>query len=77
MTPNRWLIASVVFIVLEVLPPATRFFFLCLSIGALAAAITAVYSSIVWLPWVVFVMGSVALMPIFMPMAKFLFAPKE
>ena len=82
MTPRHWLIAAVVCIILEIIPPATHFFFLCLSLGALAAAIISVYSPIVWLPWVVFVVGSIALMPMMIPLAKFLFAkapsePKE
>jgi membrane protein implicated in regulation of membrane protease activity len=77
MTYQVWLMASVVFIILEILPPPTHFFFLCLAIGSLGASITALFSSIPWLPWIVFAVVTVALTPFLIPLAKFLFTPKQ
>jgi len=71
---SKWLIAAVVFVVIEIIPPATHFAALALSVGALAAAIAATFSTISWLPWAVFAVVSVVLMPIFIPLAKFLFS---
>jgi membrane protein implicated in regulation of membrane protease activity len=73
---KAWLIAAVVFLILEILPPPTHFSLLCLSLGALAASIAAFYSTLPWLPWVVFALVSVALFPFLIPLAKFLFTPK-
>jgi membrane protein implicated in regulation of membrane protease activity len=77
MTPHHWLILSIAFVVVEILPPPTHFFFLCLAFGALAAAVTAAYSSVAWLPWAVFAVASLALLPVLIPLAKFLFTPNE
>lgn len=77
MTAHYWLITAVVFVILEILPPPTHFFFLCLALGALGAAIAAAFTQTVWVPWVVFAAGSVALVPVLVPLAKFLFTPKE
>jgi hypothetical protein len=74
MTVHRWLMASIFFIALEMAPPATHFFFLCLAFGALGGAIATVYVSARWLPWAVFVATSVALFPLLIPLAKFIFA---
>ena len=71
-----WLIACVVFVILEILPPPTHFFFVCMAFGALGASVTALFSSLVWLPWVVFAVVSVALTPLMIPLARFLFTPK-
>lgn len=71
-----WLITCVVFIILEILPPPTHFFFVCMAFGALGGAIAAVFSTMAWLPWVVFAVVSVALTPLMIPLAKFLFTPK-
>src|SRR5688572_18142725 len=76
-TPQQWLIVAVVFVILEILPPATHFFFLCLAFGALAASIAAVFTPTVWISWTVFLVASVALLPLLIPLAKFLFTPKE
>ena len=71
-----WLIGCVLFVILEILPPPTHFFFVCMAFGALGGAIAAVFSTIAWLPWVVFAVVSVALTPLMIPLAKFLFTPK-
>jgi membrane protein implicated in regulation of membrane protease activity len=73
---TRWLIAAVVFVAIEILPPATHFAFLALSVGALAASIVAAFFTPVWLPWAVFVVVSAALLPVMIPLARFLFMPK-
>lgn len=73
---KAWLITAVACLVIEILPPPTHFFFLCLALGAIGAAVTVLFSSIPWLPWVVFVVASVALVPLLVPLAKFLFSPK-
>ena len=71
-----WLIAAVVCVVIEILPPPTHFFFLGLALGALAAAIAAFFSTLAWLPWTVFLVTSLGLTPLLIPMAKFLFTPR-
>ncbi len=76
MEYKYWLIACVGFVILEILPPPTHFFFVCMAFGALGGAIAAVFSTTVWLPWVVFAVVSVALTPLMIPLAKFLFTPK-
>jgi membrane protein implicated in regulation of membrane protease activity len=76
MIYKYWLIACVGFVILEILPPPTHFFFVCMAFGALGAAIAAVFSTAVWLPWVVFAVVSIALTPLMIPLAKFLFTPK-
>jgi len=77
MTNTRaWLIAAVVFLILEILPPPTHFSLLCLAFGALAASIAAFFSPLHWLPWGVFVVVSIALIPVLIPLAKFLFTQK-
>ena len=76
MSYKYWLIACVAFVILEILPPPTHFFFVCMAFGALGAAIAAVFFSAAWLPWVVFAAVSVVLTPLMIPLAKFLFTPK-
>jgi len=76
MNYKYWLTACVAFVILEILPPPTHFFFVCMAFGALAGAVAAVFSGLVWLPWVVFAVVSVALTPLMIPLAKFLFTPK-
>ena len=71
-----WLIVCVACVILEILPPPTHFFFVCMAFGALGGAIAAVFSTSLWLPWVVFAVVSVALTPLMIPLAKFLFTPK-
>jgi membrane protein implicated in regulation of membrane protease activity len=71
-----WLIACVACVILEILPPPTHFFFVCMAFGALGAAIAAVFFTAAWLPWIVFAIVSVALTPLMIPLAKFLFTPK-
>jgi membrane protein implicated in regulation of membrane protease activity len=73
---KSWLIAAAVCIVIEILPPPTHFFFLAVAIGALAASIAAFFTGIAWIPWAVFVVATVALTPMLIPLAKFLFTPK-
>lgn len=77
MTPTRlWLIAAVICVIIEILPPPTHFALLAVAFGALAAAVTSAYSALSWLPWVVFVVVSIGLMPLLVPLAKFLFTPR-
>ena len=77
MTPaEKWLVAAVVLLVVEILPPATHFAALCLAFGALAAAITAFFLQAPWIPWVTFVVCSAVLFPVLVPLAKFLFPKK-
>jgi len=76
MTYRFWLIVCVGCVILEILPPPTHFFFVCMAFGALGASIAALFSGITWLPWVVFAVVSVALTPLMIPLAKFLFTPK-
>jgi len=76
MNYKYWLIACVAFVILEILPPPTHFFFVCMAFGALGASIAALFSGSVWLPWVVFALVSVALTPLMIPLARFLFTPK-
>ena len=76
ITYKYWLVACVAFVILEILPPPTHFFFVCMAFGALGGAVTAVFTSVAWLPWVVFAVVSVALTPLMIPLAKFLFTPK-
>jgi inner membrane protein len=77
MTTKQWLITAVVCIIVEILPPPTQFFFLCLAFGALAAAIASAFTTISWLPWVVFSVTTVALTPLLVPLARFLFTPRQ
>jgi len=76
MTYKYWLIVCVVFVILEILPPPSHFLWVCTAFGALGAAIAAVFFTAPWLPWVVFAVVSVALTPLMIPLAKFLFTPK-
>jgi membrane protein implicated in regulation of membrane protease activity len=72
-TPRYWLTATVILIVLEILPPAKHFFLLCFALGALFGAIAAAYTHQAWIPWAVFVVVSAGLLPLLVPLAKFLF----
>ncbi len=76
MNYKYWLIACVACVILEILPPPTHFFFVCMAFGALGASVAALFSTLVWLPWLVFAVTSVALTPLMIPLAKFLFTPK-
>jgi membrane protein implicated in regulation of membrane protease activity len=77
MTPaEKWLVVAVVFLVVEIAPPATHFAALCLAFGALAAAIMAFFLQSPWIPWVTFVICSAILFPVLVPLAKFLFPKK-
>ena len=71
-----WLLAAVFAIIVEMLPPPTHFFFLCVPLGALAASIAAFFSTVSWLPWVAFAVTTIALTPMLIPLARFLFSPK-
>jgi membrane protein implicated in regulation of membrane protease activity len=75
-TWQMWLLAAAGGIVIEILPPPTHFFFLCVALGALAASITAFFTPVPWIPWVVFIGVTVALTPMLIPLARFLFTPK-
>lgn len=77
MNYKHWLMAAVILVILEILPPPTHFFFVCMAFGALAASIAAFFSGAAWLPWAVFSVVSVALTPLLIPLAKFLFTPKS
>ncbi|HVO33871.1 MAG TPA: NfeD family protein [Elusimicrobiota bacterium] len=71
-----WLIMAVVAVIIEILPPPTHFFFLCVALGALGAAIAAFFFTMPWVPWAVFGIATVALTPMMIPLARFLFTPK-
>jgi membrane protein implicated in regulation of membrane protease activity len=73
---KSWLIVAAVSIIIEILPPPTHFFFLCVALGALAASIAAFFTTTPWVPWAVFGVTTVALTPMLIPLAKFLFTPK-
>ncbi len=74
MTPSTvWLIVAAICLIIEILPPPTHFFFLCMSLGAVAASVAALMTSLGWVPWVVFIVATVALTPMLIPLAKFLF----
>src|ERR1017187_3981656 len=75
-TYKYWLIGCVAFVILEILPPPTHFFFVCMAFGALGGAIAAVFATVAWIPWAVFAVVSVALTPLMIPLARFLFTPK-
>jgi inner membrane protein len=77
ISSKTWLLISVGFIIIEILPPPTHFFFLCVALGAIGAAIAAYFTDIVWIPWVVFSVVTVALVPLLIPLARFLFTPKS
>lgn len=74
---KTWLLVAVAAVVLEVLPPATHFFFLCVAFGALAAAIVSFFAISSWPAWVVFVAVTAALTPVLIPLARFLFARRQ
>jgi len=74
MNYQHWLIACVVFIIIEILPPPTNFFFLCMALGALGAAIAAYFGAPIWLIWTIFAGLTVASIPLLIPLAKFLFS---
>ena len=77
MSPTKiWLWAALGSLIVEVVPPPTHFTLLAVAFGALGAAIVTVYSTSLWLPWTVFVVVSLILMPVFVPLARFLFTPK-
>jgi len=76
MTWKIWLVVAGVFLVIEILPPPTHFGALCLAFGALAASIAAFFTPTTWVPWVVFGLTSVALIPVLIPLARFLFTQK-
>jgi membrane protein implicated in regulation of membrane protease activity len=76
MSYKYWLIGCVACVILEILPPPTHFFFVCMAFGALGASVAALFSTLVWLPWLVFAVTTVALTPLMIPLAKFLFTPK-
>jgi membrane protein implicated in regulation of membrane protease activity len=77
MTPSKaWLICAAVCVLIEILPPPTHFFFLCVAIGAIGAAIAAFFTAIPWVPWVVFTVVTVVLFPMMIPLARFLFTPR-
>jgi membrane protein implicated in regulation of membrane protease activity len=76
MNSKTWLIVAAVCLVIEILPPPTHFFFLCVALGALGASIAAYFTAVAWIPWAVFIAATVALTPMLIPLAKFLFTPK-
>src|SRR4051812_7309852 len=76
MIYRYWLMACVGFVILEILPPPTHFGFLCMAFGALGASVAALFSTTPWLPWALFAVAFVLLLPLPMPLARFLFTPK-
>jgi inner membrane protein len=77
MSPRAWLLAAVLCVIIEIIPPPTHFFFLCLAFGALAASIAAFFTEIHWIPWAVFTVTTIALVPMLIPLARFLFTPNK
>lgn len=71
-----WLIVGLVALAVEILPPPTHFYLLCVSLGALAASIFAFFFGPSWAAWIAFVAVSFALIPILVPLARFLFTSK-
>jgi membrane protein implicated in regulation of membrane protease activity len=63
-----WLIAAVVFLILEAVSPA--FLFICFTGGAVGAALTSGFSDSMTIQVVVFAVVSVALIPLSRPIAK-------
>jgi len=72
-----WLVGALGALVIEILPPATHFFFLCVTFGAIGGAFAAYFTEISWLPWVVCVGVTFGLRPFLVPLAKFLFAKQK
>lgn len=73
MTYGYWLMAALIFVIVEILPPATHFVGLGFALGALGAAIASWIGAPVWVCAAVFTAVSAASMPILVPLAKFLF----
>lgn len=76
MNYQNWLIAFVVFVIIEILPPPTHFFFICMALGALGAALAAYFGATEWIVWTVFAVLTLASIPLLIPLAKFLFSGK-
>ncbi len=69
MTSTLWLIAAVVFFVIEMVTPGL-FFFACLAVGALLAALTAWMGWSGLANWMVFLGSSTLLVLIIAPLAR-------
>ncbi len=69
MTPTLWLIAAVVFLVIEMITPGL-FFFACLSLGALLAAGAGWLGFSGTAGWVVFLVSSTLLVLAVAPLAR-------
>lgn len=69
MTALWWLIASVVFLVIEMVTPGL-FFFACMAVGALAAALASWMGGGPWTVWGVFFLTSTLLVLIIAPLAR-------
>lgn len=64
-----WIILAITFFIVEILTPGV-FFFSCLGIGALLAAITKLITTNWLVPWVVFIISSVAVVYFIRPMIQ-------
>lgn len=69
MTPMIWLMAAVIFLVIEIITPGL-FFFGCLAVGAMAAALSCWLGAGVWWNWVVFFSTSTLLVLIVAPLVR-------
>lgn len=64
-----WLIFSVLLFLVEILAPGA-FYFACLGVGAVVAALISLTAIQWWVPWLVFIAGSVALLFASRPLAN-------
>ncbi len=69
MTALWWLIASIVFLVIEMVTPGL-FFFACMAMGALAASLASWMGAGPWTTWGVFFLTSTLLVLIVAPLAR-------
>lgn len=63
-----WLIFSVLLFLVEILTPGA-FYFACLGVGAALAALVSLAAVQWWVPWAVFLVGSVILLFVSRPLA--------
>ncbi len=64
-----WVVAGIILIIAEILTPGV-FFFICLGLGALLAAISTLFTEIWWIPWLVFVSLSALLVLASRPLVR-------
>lgn len=69
MTALWWLIASIAFLVIEMVTPGL-FFFACMAVGALAASLASWLGAGPWTTWGIFFLTSTLLVLIVAPLAR-------